>query len=375
MLSFPTLLRWLTGLLTLTLMVTAPRADDADAVAPVIILKHDRVVPFEEFIDELTRARVVLVGETHDRLDHHLNQLRVIEALHRSNPDLAIGLEFFQRPFQRYLDRFIQGTIDTNEMLRRTEYFDRWQYDFRLYEPIMRFARQQGIPLVALNAPAEVVRTVGTSGLAALNDEERAGIAQEIDRSDDAYRDRLRAWFAEHPSIPHGNFERFYEVQLVWDETMAATAVDYLRRFPDRRMVILAGNGHIEYGSGVPVRLVRRGTQPVISVVNEYVGVDDPNIADFRIRSRATSLPNAGLLGVFVEPSTDEARIEDFAEDSAAKSAGVERGDVIVAVNDEPVSRYGELRAALWDKLPGDRVSLRVLRGDHESRQFEVVLR
>jgi len=39
---------------------------------------------------------------------------------------------------------------------------------------------------------------------------------------------------------------------------MAERAADYLQRNPKRRMVVLAGSGHLMYGQGIPKRLLRR---------------------------------------------------------------------------------------------------------------------
>ena len=62
---------------------------------------HDgKRLAFPALIEALDTHRVVFVGETHDRYDHHLNQLAILQALHRRNPQVAIGVEWFQQPFQ-----------------------------------------------------------------------------------------------------------------------------------------------------------------------------------------------------------------------------------------------------------------------------------
>ena len=38
--------------------------------------------------------------------------------------------------------------IEEEYLLRETEYFERWRFDYRLYRPIFRFARQQELWLV-----------------------------------------------------------------------------------------------------------------------------------------------------------------------------------------------------------------------------------
>ena len=60
-------------------------------------------------------------------------------------------MEMFQQPFQRYLDEYVAGSIDEQTMLRATEYYRRWRMDFRHYAPILRYAREHGLPVIALN--------------------------------------------------------------------------------------------------------------------------------------------------------------------------------------------------------------------------------
>ena len=104
---------------------------------------------------------MVLIGETHDRFDHHLIQLEIIRGLHAIDLRIAIGMEAFQQRFQRHLDDYVAGKLSEPELLRETEYYRHWGFDFRLYQPILSFAREHGLPLVALNPPAELTRKVG----------------------------------------------------------------------------------------------------------------------------------------------------------------------------------------------------------------------
>ena len=108
-----------------------------------------------DIIKELSSKRVVYVGETHHRYGHHLTQLEIIKQLHRINPNIAIGMEFFQQPFQPILDDYIAGNISESEMLKKTEWYEHWRYDFRLYQDIMQYAHEHKIPVIALNVSTQ----------------------------------------------------------------------------------------------------------------------------------------------------------------------------------------------------------------------------
>ena len=128
---------------------------DADEIPDT----HTRVVDpatltgLDALVTKLTDRRVIFVGESHDRYEDHLNQLAVIRGLHEQDVDLAIGMEMFQQPFQPALDAYIAGEINEEEMLRRTDYFERWRFDYRLYRPILRYAREQAVLEQARETP------------------------------------------------------------------------------------------------------------------------------------------------------------------------------------------------------------------------------
>jgi len=338
-----------------------------------------RLPDLAAIIPQLADSRVVFVGESHTDYAHHLNQLAIIQGLHERRPDLAIGMEYFQQPFQKYLDEYGAGKLTETELLAKTQYFKLWGYDFRLYEPILKYARDTGIPLVALNVPSAIVRKVAHSGLASLTEQGRTGIPQDLDRSNPAYRDFLQSVFNDHPHAKGATFESFYEAQLLWDEGMAARAASYLGDHPDHTLVVLAGLDHIQYGFGIPDRLTRRLPVSRAIVLNGMDNPFEPNMADFVLLTKAETLPPAGRLGVKLEADSEGLRVAGFATDSAAMAAGLQRGDRIVSLNDVPLHEMTDVQLIMWDKAPGSRVKVEVRRRSWflstESMLFEITLR
>ncbi|WP_277949334.1 ChaN family lipoprotein [Chromatium okenii] len=180
----------------------------------VTVLDTTQLTTMNQLLERITDQRVIFVGEQHDRYEDHLNQLAIIEGLQARGHALVIGMESFQQPFQAALDAFIAGSIDDAELLRRTEYFERWRYDYRLYRPLLHFARSHRIPVIALNLDVELTSKVGISGIEGLNETEKAKIPTDIDRSNSSYRQRIEAVFNQHPNTQKINFEHFLDVQL-----------------------------------------------------------------------------------------------------------------------------------------------------------------
>ena len=127
-----------------------------------------RLTAVGEIIEKASIKDIVYVGEQHDRFEHHRIQYQVIRELFKKNKKLAIGMEMFQKPYQKELDDYISGMIDEKSFLKKSEYFKRWGFDYNLYREILLFAHENKIPVIALNIRKEIVTKVskeGTSGI------------------------------------------------------------------------------------------------------------------------------------------------------------------------------------------------------------------
>ncbi len=71
--------------------------------------------------------------------------------------------------------------------------------------------------------------------------------------------------------------------------------------------------------------------------------------------------------------TVDGVYVSDVTEDGAAKSAGIEKGDVIIKFNGKPIKTMAELQETLAKTVPGTKVNVTVLR-DKKEKDFDVTL-
>lgn len=334
--------------------------------------------PFAGIVTRLADNRVVFVGETHTSMADHQLQLRIIEALYRLQPDLAIGLEMFPASSQQALDAYSGGdkVFDERKFLKSSKYFQVWSHDYRYYREIITFARSKGIPLVGLNIDKEVTSTVFKTGSTeTLPESTRKSLPVDRDLSLPGYADRLEIIHGLHQTAGHGNgsLGGFIQAQALWDEAMAEHIAQYLTRHPGRRMVVLAGTQHTRKDTGIPPRLARRlelRQATVAALPADDASADLAATADFIFVTAPISLPGQAMIGVVLESQSPDGRpalkVGDFTAASKADEAGLRKNDILRAIDGHPVEAMEDVRIALLDARAGDRIRVDVDRPGSE---------
>ena len=248
-----------------------------NAVEPRLFdLHRQQDIGITEALDQLRKSRVVLVGEHHTTADHHQAQLQVIRLLHESGVKTAIGLEMFRNDSQSDLDRWVNGEISPAEFEKI--YYDNWNYDWSLYQPIFEYARREKIPMVGLNVPRDITRQVARQGFQSLSEDQKEKLSNITCRVDKEYMEYIRRSFGAHA---HGNlnFIYFCEAQLVWDNIMAVSSLAYLKSNPKSVMVLLAGTGHVRK-QAVPAQIRKRVDIPFTVILPEVPGAIEQETVD-----------------------------------------------------------------------------------------------
>jgi aminopeptidase N len=247
-------------------VATLPGVPHHFLTGQIVDLNAGKAISFEQLIHQISSKELVFVGEEHENPDHHLIEIQILQALADASVRFTLAMEFFQAKRQAAVNRYLAKQLTEDQFLKEVDWKRNWGFDYHLYRPLLLFAREHGIRVLALNAPLEIVMEVGRHGLKALNAGERSQIAQDIDLTKEAYRTRLKAVYDRHPKDELKSFDYFYEAQCVWDDTMAENLADYLKT-GDEKVIIFSGNGHVQYKFGTPDRTLRRHPAPATTIV------------------------------------------------------------------------------------------------------------
>ena len=221
----------------------------------IIATKTGKSITFDQLMASLKRHQIIFVGEKHTNSAHHAIQQKIIEAFHKSTPSMRVGMEMFDRSYQEVLDLWSAGVLDEATFLRKVHWYANWRYDFALYRDILLFLKENRIKIVALNIPTYIPARIRVGGIDNLLDTDKNYLPKEIDTSNSAHREYVKKVFDQHQFPELVRCDDFYMAQCVWDEIMAESIAADLG---DNTIVVLAGNGHIQYKYGIPDRAARR---------------------------------------------------------------------------------------------------------------------
>lgn len=237
------------------------------APARIVDAKTGETVSLQDAMARLATARVIYVGEEHDKPAHQATFFFIARFLHATDGSVGLGFEAFEHRFQSVLHEWLAGRIDEQTLLERTEYAKRWGRDFGIFRPIFEFARDSKVELLGLNAPREQVHTLAKGGLEAFSESDRIALP-ELDVADADHRAMVIDALGQHPGLTPETLERIYLAQVLWDESMASVVAGRLSGHePPKHFIVLAGNMHVRRGLGIPKRAARRGAEPYAIVL------------------------------------------------------------------------------------------------------------
>jgi len=259
----------------------APVATDGAAARPdrplpalaeavrVVDARSLEELAFDALLDELARADVVFLGETHLDDTTHRVEAAVLEGLlARRAGRVVLSLEMFERDVQPVLDDYLAGRIPEPDFLERARPWRNYRTDYR---PLIECARRHGIPVVAANAPAALRRKLASGGraaLEALSPAERSLLPAEILPASAGYWERV-----DRATRGHMNFaslpdeQRLFSGQNLWDNSMGEACATALRAHPGASVLHVVGGFHVMEHDGTAAQFARRAPDARVAVV------------------------------------------------------------------------------------------------------------
>jgi uncharacterized iron-regulated protein len=268
-----------------------------------------RVVSVGELADALASYDVVIFGEIHRHPGVHLQELQLLRALHERHPQWILSFEQFERDVQGVVNDYLAGRVGERTLIDKGHAWDNYLTSYR---PLLLYAREHQLPVVAAEAPVWAIVCIGQYGpdiLDQFTPGERSWVARDLHVTSDAYRDKYMKFQSGSPTHGGGGAttteaqlksERSFIAQVARDDTMAESIFLARQEYPGRKVLHLTGNFHAEGFLGTVTRLQLRDPKLKIAVIDP-VEVTHPQAPDFD----AGSLADATALQLLY-PSPEE---------------------------------------------------------------------
>ena len=336
-------------------------------------------IAFEKMIDNMRTCQFIYIGETHDSMLIHDIQARIIKNLQEKDRRLAVGMEMFNVYLQEKLNKWSLGILTEEEFIREAQWYINWNFNFDYYSEIFRFAKEKKIPLYALNAPRDIITKIRKEGWNALSEQEKK-IVPEPDLSNGDHRILMRATFENIDMPPQMKgmgldmmFDGLYRAQVAWDEVMAANTIKAWKE-ENRKVVVLAGSGHLLYNLGIN------------RIVSEKVGQEFKTVLCVEIPHGEETVQVARSLADYIFGISEEEKpvfpsfglafkkikgmknlvLERKPVNGVALNSDFEKGDVILFVDGKSFMDINDLRIYLAQFSWGDEINFHILRNGEE---------
>ncbi|MBN2245353.1 MAG: ChaN family lipoprotein [Candidatus Aminicenantes bacterium] len=341
--------------------------------------RSGKEISFDRMIKGMQTSRFIYIGETHDSMQIHDIQTRIIKALYAEERNLVLGMEMFPVNYQEVLNKWSLGILTEKEFIREAKWYINWNFNFGYYAEIFHFAKAYGLSLYALNAPREIISKIRKEGWEHLSEEEKKLVPQP-DLSNQDHQALMKATFENLDMPPQMKgmglslmFDGLYRAQVSWDEVMAANSIKAWNQ-ENKRVVVLAGSGHLLYNLGIN-RIVHEDlggnfkTVVCVDIPGEKESVQvSRSLADYVwgiTEDKRPVFPSWGLSFKKIE-GLENPVLERKPINGAAVNADFEKGDVILFVDGEAFKDINELRFYLAKFSWGDKITFRILRDGEE---------
>ncbi len=209
-------------------------------------------------IQSIQPGSIVLIGENHGVAEHREIQMSVLTGLRARGFKVSVGMEFLSYPNQEKVDQYLAGSLSEADFLKAISW-GKPAYSF--YRDQIKFPNPtMGERTVALNAPRALTGHIAKEGLESLTPDERGLLPPDFQLGRSSYKERF---LKDMPHLPDGAGERYFAAQSVWDDTMAWKTLQYTKDHSGaddgaQVFVIVVGDFHVQYGGGLPDRILAR---------------------------------------------------------------------------------------------------------------------
>lgn len=271
------------NLLYIALSLGNASAQKTDSLCYRIIdSKSLKEITLDELCIKLADAQVIFFGEEHQDSVAHAFESKLLEQLHQTYGQVSLSMEMLQSDVQLVLDEYLSGYIPEKNFAQDAKLWN----NYADYRPLIEFAKDKNIPVLAANAPSRYSNRVTKLGLEALDSMSSAAMQLIAPLPIDTLTGRYYEKFVEAMGGNHITGMHFFQSQNLWDATMAYRINAFNIIHPKNKILHINGRFHSDEKLGTVAQLDRYNSNLTVSVIS-FSSQNDKNLKDEELRNLA----------------------------------------------------------------------------------------
>lgn len=241
-------------------------------------------VTLNDIVADMKNYDVVFFGEEHNDSVAHFLQAELFKALYATYGDkTTLSMEMFETDCQVVLDEYLHDFIREKNFFKEARVWS----NYRNYKPMIEFAKEKKLNVVAANAPSRYANMASRKGLHSLNDltataksflpplpyDTATGKYYEnfIKVMSDGKSSGVTTKDTTNKKIPASNNmmpKHIVHSQSLWDATMAYSISKVFMKNKDAKVLQLNGRFHSDEGLGTVTQLKKYNPKLRILIVS-----------------------------------------------------------------------------------------------------------
>ena len=263
------------------------------AEAQIFDGQTNQEVSLAHVTQNITPGTIVIVGEQHGMAVMRDQQVQILKQLREQGLKVSVGLEFLNYTDQPSIDQYRQGQIAEDHFLAQVA----WKgFGFEFYKSQLIFPEvAQGEFSLGLNLTRTVTSKISKNGLVSLTEDDLKLMPPHFELGRESYKARFIQAAGAHCPSP----DNCFAAQSAWDDTMAWQATQFIEQHPEQVLVIIVGEFHVQYGGGLPYRILQRRPNTPIKTISQ-VWVEGLTEDEIQNELRPSELEGARASAVWI---------------------------------------------------------------------------
>ena len=227
-----------------------------------------------ELADRIIKTDVLFWGEEHNDTIGHILELKMLKLLsERYKEKLTLSMEMFETDCQVLLDEYLGGFISREKFLKDARAWNNYED----YSPLVEYAKEQKLPIVAANSPRRYNNLMSKRGpktLDSLSADSKALIAKLP-----IYAPKKGSYYNKFINIMGGednvHSPNMFASQCLWDATMARSIHRAVNSNKKGGLVLhICGRFHSDEYLGTVAQLQKRDKDISIKTISCFPADD-----------------------------------------------------------------------------------------------------